>query len=215
MLTLRRITIRATSRLAASLFIGVAGGLLAGLWAETAHGALVGIAGTAAVFAVSGAAVLWPMDAESTREESLRETFGPVLDELSVTVAGLCGIGVTIAMLVLGGTDAGYVPALVALLSVFMLWAGLHLMYATHYAYLYYDQGRRSGIDFAIDAAPSYREFIYFSFSIGISSGIPGGMSVTDTGIMSVVFRHGLLSYVFRTVIMAVAINLVVGVFTG
>ena len=215
MLTLRRLTVSATFRLVASLVIGGFAGSVAGLWSETAHGALVGIAGTAAVFAVSGAAVLWPMDAESTRRESMRETFGPIVDELTVTVAGLCGIGVTIAMLLLGGTDAGYVPALVALLSVFMLWAGLHLMYATHYAYLYYDQNQQRGIDFSIGAAPSYREFIYFSFSIGISSGIPGGMSVTDTSITSVVFRHGVLSYIFRTVIMAAAINLVVGVFTG
>ncbi|MGP9539813.1 DUF1345 domain-containing protein [Brachybacterium sp. AOP43-C2-M15] len=215
MRTLRTLTLRATSRLAGSLLIGVLAGLLAGLVAEPAHGALIGIATTATVFVVSGAAVLWSMDAEATREESIREAFGPLLDELSIVVAGVGGVAVTIAMLILGGSDAGYGPALVALLSVFMLWAALHLVYVTHYAYLYYGTGHAGGIGFGIDEEPSYREFIYFSFTIGIGSGIPGGMSVSDTGITSVVMRHGLLAYVFRTVIMAAAINVVVGVFTG
>lgn len=215
MTALRRLVVRATFRLACSLIVGVTAGLLTGTQAEAAHGVLVGIATTATVFVVSGAAVLWPMDAEFTRRESQRETLGPRLDELSVTVAALSGIGVTVAMLILGGSEAGYLPALIALLSVFMLWAGMHLMYAAHYAYLYYDHDQQRGIDFAVRTAPSYREFIYFSYSIGISSSVPGGMSVTDAGVTSVVFRHGLLSYIFRTVIMAAAINVVVGVFTG
>lgn len=207
--------IRATSRLGGSIIIGVIAGLLAGLVAEPAHGALFGIATMATVFVVTGAAVLWSMDADATRDESTREAFGPLLDELSVVIAGVGGIAVTVAMLILGGSDAGYGPALVALLSVFTLWAALHLVYVTHYAYLYYDQGHETGIEFGIDAKPTYREFIYFSFTIGIGSGIPGGMTVTDTGITSVVVRHGLLAYIFRTVIMAAAINVVVGVFTG
>lgn len=207
------VLINATTRLALSVIVGSLTGVLAAFGFSMAHGALIGIASTATVFVVTGLLVMWPMSAETTRREARHEVFRPLVDEMVVTAAALCGLGGTVALLLMGGADADVLPALVALLSVFMSWAGLHLMYAARYAYMYY--GDAGGVDFQIETAPSYREFFYFSYTIGISSNIPGGVSVSHPALMAVILRHGILSYVFRALILAATVNVVVGVFTA
>ena len=51
------------------------------------------------------------------------------------------------ALLLLSGSGSGNAAAAIAPAGVFMVWAGLHLMYATRYAHLYYG-GAEGGIDF-------------------------------------------------------------------
>jgi uncharacterized membrane protein len=94
-----------------------------------------------------------------------------------------------------------------------MAWAGLHLMYATRYAYFYYTKSAH-GIDFNCDDPPTYRDFLYFSYNLGMTYQV-SDTSVSSPTIRTVVLRHCLLSYVFGTVILATTINLVAGIVTG
>ena len=94
-----------------------------------------------------------------------------------------------------------------------MLWAGLHLMYATRYAHLYYTP-TPGGIDFNSDDAPAYRDFLYFSYNLGMTYQV-SDTAVSSSAIRAVVLRHCVLSYVFGTVILATTINLVTGIVTG
>ena len=97
-----------------------------------------------------------------------------------------------------------------ALCGVFLAWAALHLMYATRYAYVYYEAN--GGIDFNTDDPPAYRDFFYFSYNLGMTYQV-SDTSVSNRTIRAVALRHCLLSYAFGTVILATTINLVAGMF--
>ena len=114
-------------------------------------------------------------------------------------------------------STSGYVAldrCLTALAGVFMAWAGLHLMYAARYAYLYYTPAA-GGIDFnKPNYRPAFRDFLYFSYNLGMTYQV-SDTSVSDPTIRAVAMRHCLLSYIFGTGILATTINLIAGMATG
>ena len=184
---------------------GAAIGVMVGAFAEGPLGVLVGIAATATIFVVVGWIVLWPMDAAATRHNASREEFRPGLVVVAAAVGALDSI---VVLLGRGASDTGH--AATAFAGVFMTWAALHLMYATRYAYLYY-QGSEGGIDFNSDDRPAFRDFLYFSFNLGMTYQV-SDTDVSSQTIRAVVLRHTLLSYVFGTAILATMVNLVAGI---
>jgi uncharacterized membrane protein len=198
----------AVIRLAGAVVIGGAIGAVVGVVVDSALGVLVGVAATATTFVAAGWLLLWPMDAATTERNAGREEFQPVLEELVVVAAALMALTSIVLLLRRGDSDPGH--AATALAGVFTTWAGLHLMYATRYAYLYY-AAPAGGIDFNSEEPPAFRDFFYFSYNLGMT------YQVSDTGVSSaviraVVLRHTLLSYVFGTAILATTINLVAGI---
>ncbi|MFI9557409.1 DUF1345 domain-containing protein [Nonomuraea endophytica] len=203
----------AVTRLVGSAVAGALAGTAVGLLTHPPLGVLAAIAATETVFVVAGLAVLWPMDAHTTRRNAGREDFRPVADELVVVAVALCGLVAIVVLLAVGNADPGHAAAATALGGVFMAWAALHLMYATRYAYLYY-QKTPGGIDFNSDQPPAYSDFLYFSYNLGMTYQV-SDTSVSSREIRKVVLRHCLLSYVFGTSILATTINLVIGMVTG
>lgn len=201
----------AVRRLAGAVVAGVVTGVVVGLLTDAPLGVLAGIAITEMVFVVAGWVVLWPMDATATHRNTRREDFRPVAEELVVVAVALCGLVGIVLLLLLGDSGAGQAAAATALAGVFMAWAALHLMYATRYAHLYY--AAEGGIDFNSDDPPTYRDFLYFSYNLGMTYQV-SDTAVTSATIRAVVLRHNLLSYVFGTSILATTINLVAGAVT-
>jgi uncharacterized membrane protein len=119
-------------------------------------------------------------------------------------------VGVVVMLLVNSSTRNS--AAAIGLIGVFLTWAMLHLMYTTRYAQLYYREPV-GGIDFNSHDHPSYRDFFYFSYNLGMTYQV-SDTDVSSTAIRSVVLRHCLLSYIFGTVILAATINLVAGLVT-
>ncbi|MFI9776058.1 DUF1345 domain-containing protein [Streptomyces sp. NPDC051956] len=202
----------AVPRLGAAVVGGAVVGAIVGVVNNAALGVLSGIAATELLFVLAGWVVLWPMDAKATRANARREDFQPITDELVIVGVALCGLVATVLLLLLGKSESGHAAAAVALGGVFMAWAALHLMYATRYAYLYYTAS--GGIDFNNDDPPAYRDFLYFSYNLGMTYQV-SDTNVSTSTIRSVVLRHSLLSYVFGTSILATTINLVTGIVTG
>ena len=197
------------TRLTGAVLGGALIGVGVGAFAGPLVGVLAGIAGAAAIFVVAGWVVLWPLDATATRESVQREDLRPVAEEIAIVLATLAGL-VGIIVLVLGGerTAAAIAPA-----AAFTVWGALHLMYATRYAHLYYGAAT-GGIDFNSDDPPSYRDFLYFSYNLGMTYQV-SDTSVSSSLVRAIVLRHCLLSYVFGTVVLATTINLVTGIVTG
>jgi uncharacterized membrane protein len=210
---MRRVPLSAPVRLAISIAVGVVIFLLVSLFSNLPLGALCGIAGMAAVFVLTDLLVLWPMTADSTRQNAHRENFQPLLEELLVVAAALGSLVGVVALLTIGNSGTRNFAAAVGLVGVFLTWAMLHAMYTARYAYMYY-QGPVGGINFNSDEQPSYRDFFYFSYNLGMTYQV-SDTDVSSTAIRSVVLRHTLLSYVFGTVILAATINLVAGVVTS
>ncbi|MER7726922.1 DUF1345 domain-containing protein [Streptomyces sp. NPDC096323] len=204
--------VNAVPRLSSALAIGIVVGVLAGLGTGAVLGAMAGIAATELVFTLTGWVVLWPMDASATHLHAHREDFRPRTDELAVVAVALCGLVAIVLLLHLGTSDAQRGAAAVALCGVFMAWATVHLMYATRYAYVYYAT-THGGIDFNSNEPPSYRDFLYFSYNLGMTYQV-SDTNVSSSAIRAIVLRQCLLSYVFGTGVLATAINLVAGLVT-
>ncbi|MEV6968324.1 DUF1345 domain-containing protein [Hamadaea sp. NPDC051192] len=211
----RLLPLAATRRLLVAVVLGAAAGVVVGVLTTASMGVLTGVAVAGALFVVAGWLVLWPMDAATTRRNMAREDFKPVPDELVVVLAALGGLAAIVVLLMIGesrSTDR-HAAAAVALAGVFMAWASLHLMYSARYAHLYYTRNAR-GIDFNSAAEPTFRDFLYFSYNLGMTYQV-SDTDVASPRIRAVVLRHTLLSYVFGTVILATTINLVASGFTS
>ncbi|GAB3462798.1 DUF1345 domain-containing protein [Actinophytocola sediminis] len=198
----------ATTRLTVAVLAGAVIGVVVSTVADAPLGVLTGIAALETIFVVAGWLVLWPMDATATRHNTRREDFRPVAEELLVVTVAMFGLVGIVLLLLLGDTGSRHVVAATALAGVFMAWAALHLMYATRYAHLYYSAD--GGIDFHSDEPPAYRDFLYFSYNLGMTYQVSDN-DVSSSTIRAVVLRHNLLSYVFGTSILATTINLVLG----
>ena len=184
------------------------------LVAATPIGILLGLTAGEALFVVLGWWVLWPLDADDTQANVTREDFRPAAEELLVvftSVAGLVGI---VVLLLVGRSSGRELAATVSLAGVFLAWASLHLVYAARYAHLYYVVCEGTGIDFNSAVPPAYRDFLYFSYNLGMTYQV-SDTSVSSQAIRAVVLRHTLLSYLFGAVVLASTINLVAGIAAG
>jgi uncharacterized membrane protein len=209
----KRLPDSAHGRLAWAAVGGIVIGVVVATLGNALLGVLSGIASTATLFVLPGWWALWPMDAEATSRHARRDEFEPRLEEVVVVAWSLAGLIAVALLLLLGKTEDRPLVALLALAGVAMSWAGLHLMYAARYAYLYYSVAR-GGIDFNHDVPPAYRDFLYFSYNLGMTYQV-SDTSVSSRTIRAVVLRHCLLSYVFGTVILATTINLIASVVVG
>ncbi len=205
-----------TTRAVLAVLVGGAAGAAVGALVDSTLGVLVAIAATAGVFVVAGWLTLWPLDAASTRATVQRENFRPRAAELVVAAIALSGLVAIVALLLTGKSEHRDAGAATALVAAFAVWASLHLTYSTQYAAEYYgDPGDEAGgIDWNGDAPPAYRDFFYFSYNLGMTYQV-SDTSVSSPAIRSLVLRHCLLSYAFGTLILATAINLVVGIVSG
>jgi uncharacterized membrane protein len=126
---------------------------------------------------------------------------------LAAAVASLFAVGLVMVRAAEPGSAAAIGRICLGVVSVLLSWAVVHTVYALRYADLYYD-GVPGGIEFNQTEPPSYADFGYLSFTIGMT------YQVSDTAlgagpIRHTALRHALLSYLFGAVILAVAINLV------
>ena len=201
------------TRLAVSLAAGVAASTL-GIAVGTAGGALVGIAVAGVVFVTLGWKVLWGLTWQETEAFAGSQDPGRTTDELMVVGVAVASLGGIAAFLVSSGPSSDTWGAAVAVLGVAMAWASLHLTYAARYAKLYYGLDGEKPIDFNSDEPPAYKDFLYFSYNLGMTYQVSDTL-VRSSQIRSVVLGHCLLSYLFGTAILATTINLVLGALTG
>jgi uncharacterized membrane protein len=72
----------------------------------------------------------------------------------------------------------------------------------------YIDEPDLGGIDFKQDDPPTYSDFAYMAFTVGMSFSV-SDTEPTATHVRRVALGHALLAYAFGTGVLAVAINLV------
>ncbi len=206
--------VAAVTRLAAAGVLGALIGVVVGVLTDALLGLLAAIGGAATIFVVAGWIVLWPIDADATRGTVQREDFRLAAEEIVVVATALAGLVGIVALLLLSRSSGAPAAAAIAPGGVFIVWAAVHLMYATRYAHLYYGAAK-GGIDVnSKDHRPAYRDFLYFSYNLGMTYRV-SDTSVSNATIRAIALRHCLLSYVFGTVILATTINLVTGIVTG
>jgi uncharacterized membrane protein len=153
---------------------------------------------------------------EEMRETVLANDQGRVGILLLVLLA-VCASLAEIFLLMQNAKDQGPPPAQVvlAVFTVVCSWFATHTMFALHYAHRFYRDDPRTpeadatgGLDFPGDEPPDYWDFLYFAFVIGMTSQV-SDVQVTSRPMRRLVFWHGILSFIFYTVILALSINIV------
>ena len=148
------------------------------------------------------------MDEATTRTHARAEDFSrPVSDAavLVASVASLVAVGYTV---ITAGNREGTTKALLILLAlsvVALSWLTVHTLYMLRYGDTYYGDPI-GGIDFNDEEPPSYRDFAYVAFTIGMTFQV-SDTSLTSKPMRRLALRHALLSFVFGAVILALAIN--------
>ncbi|MFE0756708.1 DUF1345 domain-containing protein [Inquilinus sp. NPDC058860] len=129
------------------------------------------------------------------------------------------GLGVASIFSLLNQAEAPAAPHLVlAIAGVALGWATLHTVFAFRYAHLYYgkagvERGRRQdarGLEFPGDGEPGVWDFLYYAFVVGMTAQV-SDVQVTDSYMRRLTLGHGVLSFVFNTVILALAVNIAAG----
>ncbi|HLK40141.1 MAG TPA: DUF1345 domain-containing protein [Polyangiaceae bacterium] len=106
--------------------------------------------------------------------------------------------------------------ALLCLVTVALAWTATHTGFTLRYAHLYYREDREGvgGVDFPGDRPPTYFDFAYFAFTIGMCFQVSDAC-VSSHQIRRAVLLHSLMSFAYNTTILAFVLNLVFGVTTS
>lgn len=103
----------------------------------------------------------------------------------------------------------------IVIATLSLAWTFANLVYALHYAHLFYsglDGGRdHAGLDFpGKHPEPDYWDFIYFSFTLGVALQT-SDVCITSSGIRRVVTVHCIGAFVYNLVVLALAVNVLAG----
>lgn len=149
--------------------------------------------------------------AAELRERAEFEDIGIFLVVLIVLAAvGTALVSIVIIIRHSHGQITG--PILVALAAAPLGWAMLHVIAAFHYANLYYAGSKRPDweppLQFPCTRMPSAWDFLYYAFVIGMTAQT-SDVQITDTQMRRATLGHGIVSFVFNTVLIAMSVNAV------
>lgn len=208
--------------LIAGIVAGVIVYVVAGRWAhEPVARTLAGWDVGVMVFAVLSFILMSDCDHERMKARALAHDDGR---HVMLTLALLAAVASIVAIAIELGGAKGHgalheaVSVGLTIATIVLSWFFVHLVFAIHYAHLYYSAdeecgSHEGGLDFPADDAPDYWDFLYFSVVIGSTS------QTADVNIQSKIFRrtatvHCLIAFAFNTAILATMINLAAGLFS-
>jgi uncharacterized membrane protein len=202
----QRVTAR--THLLASAGIGIVVGAVVAMAYDRLAGGLVAWAVAAAVFLGWTWTSIWRMDAQDTSSVARREDPSRPMRDVVLLLVAVVSL-LTVSLVIFRAHDSGPVRLVLGVVCVVASWAVLHTIFVLRYARLYYAEPV-GGIDFTQEPDPTYRDFAYVGFTVGMTFQV----SDTDIGkatIRTAVLRHALLSFIFVAVILAITINLLAG----
>lgn len=203
-----RPTILTWRRLLICLLAGVVVGVLVAAAGLADLAVLAGWTVSAGALLVWAWRVSWSRDAEATKRLAEEEGRTRVTDSvvLVATVASL--VAVVQALLRSRTGDAvGVATVVLGITVVIASWALVNTVFALKYARHYY-AGEDGGMDLHQTLPPTYSDFAYLAFTVGMSFGVPD-IALQDRQIRKVCLGHALMSFLFGTFVIAVAVNIV------
>lgn len=127
---------------------------------------------------------------------------------VAAAIASIAGIGLELHSVKEAAPDVAFARAMAAIGTILISWVFLHTLFTIHYAHRFYggpDKGEGLIFPDKIEE-PVYWDFLYFSFTIGVAA------QTADVAVSSMIMRkvtllHAVLSFLFNTTILALAIN--------
>lgn len=108
----------------------------------------------------------------------------------------------------------------IAGLTVALSWFTVQLVFALHYAHEYYAPDKSTpeaddvvgGLDFPGGEPPDYWDFLHFSVIIGVANQT-ADIAFSSRKLRHIGTVHGMVAFTFNTVVLALSINLLAGLF--
>jgi uncharacterized membrane protein len=153
------------------------------------------------------------MRARAAQDDQGRATILTLV--LTAAVAAIAAVALELSLAKgASGAERGLRVTL-AFATVAASWLMVHMVFALHYAHRFYDQedcGDAGGLNFPGGEPPDYWDFLHFALIIGVAS------QTADIAISAKPLRrlntvHALFAFAFNTVIVALTINLLAGLF--
>ncbi|MDB5189593.1 MAG: hypothetical protein JWL82_550 [Parcubacteria group bacterium] len=204
--------IPALGRIGISMLGGAVASALAGEYLSWSFAPLVFWDVTAAIAVTALWLSLLPMDAEDTKKHATTEDPGRGSADIVMIVAGIASLAAVTVLLFDASKVSGVTQMLdigLGIISVVVSWTVLHVMFMLRYADLYFEE--KGSIDFNTKKDPTYQDFAYVAFTIGMTYQV-SDTSLKTSALRKVARRHALLSYVFGTAIIATTINALAGI---
>jgi uncharacterized membrane protein len=175
--------------------------------------------------AIAFLAAIWIMMTRATTADMRRRA--QVEDEgryvvltLSATVASAILLAITFELHGLRDPTAGSAGGRVALagLTILLAWFFMNTMFALHYAHFFYGdsdgdgpaESDARGLIFPGGKQPDYWDFLYFSFTIGMTFQV-SDVQIESHSLRRTSLAHGVLAFFFNVVVLALTINIVAG----
>ncbi len=189
------------------LFSGVGAGLA---FLPRAQAVMIGFDLAATIFLVS-CLPLFRCEAAEMRQAARDNDANRVVLLVLTLILSLV-ILVTVASELLGSHHPTMAGKLLIVATLTLAWTGANMVYALHYAHLYYTSDDRggdcAGLDFPGDRPePDYADFVYFAFTLGVALQT-SDVAVTSPGIRKIVTLHCLEAFVFNLGVLALAISI-------
>lgn len=187
------------------------------LWLDQAHWANALVRGfnlAAVVFALS----LWPLSRDHTaaqmRLHSAQNDANRAL-VLLMTAVVMLAILAAIASDLPSAKHGDSWAVVKLVFTLTLAWAFTNLVFMLHYAHAHYGPGHegklhRGGFEFPGTAEPDYWDFLYFSFTAGMSFAA-SDVNVTSGRVRRVLVVQCLLSFIFNIGVIAFTINALSG----
>jgi uncharacterized membrane protein len=133
-----------------------------------------------------------------------------------VALLGIMSVGIILTAVGQRSAPHFHLLLILSVLAVILSWLLLHTAFGQHYARLYYDttdsrgnlfpQGMRRGFIFPGTADPTYEDFLYVSFTLGLTYAM-SDVSVTNEVQRRVVLIHAIISFFFYSTVLGVVLN--------
>jgi uncharacterized membrane protein len=166
--------------------------------------------------------VIFTADAQRTRERISQVDPTQLFLLIVLTLVTLLGnLSVGVILTAVGQRPAGHVRILLTLgvIAVVLSWLLLHTAFGQHYARLYYDDtdrhgrpfsgGLRRGFVFPGTPEPTYEDFLYVSFAVGLTYAM-SDVNVTNEVQRRTVLIHSIIAFFFYSTVLGVVLNAIV-----
>jgi uncharacterized membrane protein len=204
----RRQRASAGTHLLVSVFAAALAGAIAVAAGDWRNAWLIAWVAAATVFLIWTWTAIWPLDSSDTARLAQREDGSRAIRDVVLLVVSI-GALLFVALVIFQATQSGPARTTLGVVCVTASWLVVHTIFALRYARLYYADPP-GGLDFQQDAEPTFRDFAYVAFTVGMTFQV-SDTAIQKTIIRTTVLRHALISFVFGAVIIAVTINVVAG----
>ena len=203
-------TASAGQRVTVAMLTGAVAGVVVSLVTVPSAAVLSGWDVAVVIYLVWVFIAVWRLDPGTTGRLAKREDPSSAVAELVVLAAGTAmlvavGFALVRAGQATGGTKAMLVS--LGLVSVVLSWTLVHTVYALRYARAYYSEPV-GGIEFNEAEPPTYTDFAYFAFTVGMTFQV-ADTNITSKAVRRITLHHALLSYLFGAVLLGLVINVV------